>query len=91
MPGLKGLLQSAQGKDYRMLRGKAMECISLIGVAVGKERFGPDAKEVMEILIKTQTSTLDPDDPQVSFLLQACWLRLGVGLGLGLRLGLGLG
>ena len=89
MPGLKGLLQSAQGKDYRMLRGKAMECISLIGVAVGKERFGPDAKEVMEILIKTQTSTLDPDDPQVSFLLQACWLRLGLGLGLGLRLGLG--
>ena len=63
---------------------QAMECISLIGVAVGKERFGPDAKEVMEILIKTQTSTLDPDDPQVSFLLQACWLRLGVGLGLGL-------
>ena len=83
MPGLKGLLQSAQGKDYRMLRGKAMECISLIGVAVGKERFGPDAKEVMEILIKTQTSTLDPDDPQVSFLLQACWLGLGLGLGLG--------
>jgi hypothetical protein len=26
MPGLKGLLQSAQGKDYRMLRGKAMQC-----------------------------------------------------------------
>ena len=23
MPGLKGLLQGAQGKDYRMLRGKA--------------------------------------------------------------------
>ena len=34
----------------------------------------------MEILIKTQTSTLDPDDPQVSFLLQARWLRLGLGL-----------
>ena len=49
-----------------------MECISLIGVAVGKERFGPDAKEVMEILITTQTSALEPDDPQVSFLLQAC-------------------
>ena len=47
MPGLKGLLQSAQGKDYRMLRGKAMECISLIGVAVGKEKFAADAKEVM--------------------------------------------
>ena len=26
-----------------------MECVSLIGVAVGKERFGADAKEVMEL------------------------------------------
>ena len=46
MPGLKGILQVAGGKEMRMLRGKAMECISLIGVAVGKERFGADAKEV---------------------------------------------
>ena len=72
MPALKQLLRNAEGKEYRMLRGKAMECISLIGVAVGKERFGGDAKEVMELLIATQTGTLEPDDPQVSFLLQAC-------------------
>ena len=66
------MLQSAQGKDYRMLRGKAMECLSLIGVAVGKERFKGDAKDVMDVLIKTQELELEPDDPQVSFLLQAC-------------------
>jgi hypothetical protein len=36
-----------------MLKGKAMECISLIGVAVGKEKFYQDAKEIMDILIKT--------------------------------------
>ena len=35
-------------------------------------RFGGDAREVMELLIATQTGTLEPDDPQVSFLLQAC-------------------
>lgn len=72
MPGLKGILSNAQGKEMRMLRGKAMECISLIGMAVGKEQFGQDAKEVMEILIRTQGEQLEPDDPQVSFMLQAC-------------------
>mgnify|MGYP001278143542 CR=1 FL=1 len=43
IPGLKELLRNSGGKEYRMLRGKAMECISLIGVAVGKDKFGPDA------------------------------------------------
>ncbi len=31
---LKQILVLASGKDDRMLRGKAMECISLIGIAV---------------------------------------------------------
>ena len=58
---------------FRMLRGKAMECISLIGMAVGKEVFGNDAKEVMDILIRTQQGEeLEPDDPQISFMLQVC-------------------
>ena len=47
MPGLRQLLTDLAGKEFRMLRGKAMECISLIGVAVGKEKFAADAKEVM--------------------------------------------
>jgi HEAT repeat protein len=73
IPGLKDLLRKPGGKELRMLRGKAMECVSLIGVAVGKEKFGPDAKEVMELLIQTQQGVeLDADDPQVSFMLQAC-------------------
>ena len=41
------LLTDLAGKEFRMLRGKAMECISLIGVAVGKEKFAADAKEVL--------------------------------------------
>ena len=76
MPGLKGILQQGQAKEYRMLRGKAMECISLIGVAVGKEVFAQDAKEVMDLIIATQAASdaaqLDSDDPQISFMLQAC-------------------
>jgi len=73
MPRLKHFLQAANSKEYRMLRGKAMECISLIGVAVGKEKFGADAQEVMELLIQTRgNAELEADDPQISFMLQAC-------------------
>ncbi len=38
MPQLKYLFKNAVSPDYRMLRGKTMECISLIGLAVGKEK-----------------------------------------------------
>jgi len=75
IPFLKSILTNANNKEHRKLRGKAMECISLIGIAVGKEKFFQDAKEVMELLLKTQTAQLESDDPQVSFLLQA-WARI---------------
>lgn len=76
MPLLKNILVAApMNKEYRMLRGKAIECISLIAVAVQKERFGPDAKEILEYMLKTQASISDPDDPQINFLLQS-WARM---------------
>jgi hypothetical protein len=80
MPFLKEVLRNANGKELRMLRGKTMECISLIGVAVGKEKFYADAKDVVQVLYATQQSKLEPDDPQISFLLQA-WARVCKTLG----------
>lgn len=38
MPSLKYIMQNALSNDYRMLRGKTIECISLIGLAVGREK-----------------------------------------------------
>eukprot|EP00111_Clytia_hemisphaerica_P019077 TCONS_00056356-protein len=77
MPSLKYIFQNATQKDYRLLRGKTIECISLIGLAVGAEKFLPDASEVMQLLLKTQTdaSDFDDDDPQVSYLISA-WARM---------------
>lgn len=46
MPYLKAILVNATDKSNRMLRAKAMECISLVGMAVGKEKFKDDAKQV---------------------------------------------
>ena len=47
MPYLKAILINANDKSNRMLRAKSMECISLVGMAVGKEKFRDDAKQVV--------------------------------------------
>ncbi|KAI3865039.1 hypothetical protein MKX03_012193 [Papaver bracteatum] len=75
MPYLKAILLNATDKSNRMLRAKSMECISLVGMAVGKEKFRDDAKQVMEVLMTLQGSQLDTDDPTTSYMLQA-WARL---------------
>ena len=46
MPYLKAILMNATDKSNRMLRAKSMECISLVGMAVGKQKFKDDAKQV---------------------------------------------
>ncbi|GAB4835111.1 hypothetical protein Ancab_000019 [Ancistrocladus abbreviatus] len=75
MPYLKAILVNATDKSNRMLRAKAMECISLVGMAVGKEKFRDDAKQVMEVLMSLQGSQMEADDPITSYMLQA-WARL---------------
>ena len=71
VPCLKYIIQNATSvanPDLRLLRGKTIECISLIGLAVGTEKFSADANEVMDMLLKTQTgdTALSDDDPQVN-------------------------
>ncbi|KAK9169628.1 hypothetical protein Syun_001768 [Stephania yunnanensis] len=75
MPYLKAILINANDKSNRMLRAKAMECISLVGMAVGKDKFRDDAKQVMEVLMSLQGSQMEADDPTISYMLQA-WARL---------------
>lgn len=72
MPRLKQVLIGAAGeKELRRLRGKVMECISLIGLSVGPEKFGNDAAEVMNVLVKTSATEQGNDDPQAFYLMQA--------------------
>jgi len=76
MPSLKYIFENAIGKDFRLLRGKSIECISLIGLAVGAEKFLADASEVMNLLLKTQTGEeMEADDPQISYMISA-WARM---------------
>lgn len=76
MPCLKYLIANANTDDLKMLRGKTIECVSLIGLAVGAEKFMSDASEIMDMLLKTHTEgNLPDDDPQTTYLISA-WARI---------------
>ena len=86
LPNLRSLLQATEDAkapedpsqpDLRLLRGKTIECVSLIGLAVGKEMFLRDAHDIMQQLVKTQQdiSKWADDDPQISYMISA-WARI---------------
>ncbi|KAL1301645.1 hypothetical protein AAFC00_005868 [Neodothiora populina] len=75
MPLLFNVLREEQSKEYRLLRAKAMECATLIALAVGKERMGQDAIALVQVLGTIQQSITESDDPQASYLLH-CWGRM---------------
>lgn len=80
VPFLREVLLKSTGPEQRMLRGKAMECISLIGVAVGKDKFMQDAKALMDVLSTINTDELDADDPHREFIMET-WMRISSCLG----------
>lgn len=78
VPLLKQIIVQATGKDDRFFRGRAMECLTLIGTAVGAEMFAADAKELMGVLISLYASpepqASEADDQFRSYALSA-WSR----------------
>ena len=48
------LTHSDQAKENRLLNAKAMECASLIALAVGKEKLGGDALQLVKIFARIQ-------------------------------------
>ena len=75
MPLLFNVLKGEQSKEYRLLRAKAMECATLIALAVGKEKMGQDALNLVQLLGIIQSKVTEPDDPQGQYLLH-CWGRM---------------
>ncbi|EJU00494.1 ARM repeat-containing protein [Dacryopinax primogenitus] len=80
MPVLVHVMQNAKAKEYRLLRAKAMECAGLIAVAVGKDRFTPDAHQFCELLVHMQNEQHDDDDPAVQYLM-GTWSKVCQTLG----------
>lgn len=76
MPCLKYIIENGTTEELRLLRGKTIECVSLIGLSVGQEKFMNDANSLMAMFLKTHTEgDLADDDPQTSYLISA-WARM---------------
>ncbi|KAF6812545.1 importin beta-3 [Colletotrichum sojae] len=75
MPLLVNVLQRENEKEFRLLRAKAMECATLIALAVGNERLGSDAATLVNLLGNIQQTITDADDPQAQYLMH-CWGRM---------------
>lgn len=54
MPLLREILHHAVDKSHWLLRAKALECISLVGMAIGRERFREDAHKVLVYMQQLQ-------------------------------------
>ncbi|WWC90695.1 uncharacterized protein L201_005632 [Kwoniella dendrophila CBS 6074] len=71
-------LKTATSEEQQQLQGRAMECATLIGSAVGKSTFAGDAVTIAQIMLTVQNS-LQPDDKRTSYLMDA-WTSLCVTL-----------
>ena len=71
LPAAKGIIKSATAAEYQELRGKTMDCVGLIGIA-GKEKFLPDAKEVLEMMLTVQATSNSSTDTALDYIVPAC-------------------
>ena len=58
MPLLSHLLTGATADSHKLLWAKSLECISLVGMAVGRERFRSEAHNVMRCMQQLQARIL---------------------------------
>jgi len=78
-PLLLQLVQAYAAPAYTQFRGKAIECLTLMCSAVGRDSFRSYAQPVVELLRQIQDTQLTSDDPQITYLLTA-WQRLCITL-----------
>eukprot|EP00932_Pfiesteria_piscicida_P018016 SRR837773.4887.p2 GENE.SRR837773.4887~~SRR837773.4887.p2 ORF type:complete len:713 (-),score=367.03 SRR837773.4887:122-2062(-) len=71
MPMLKQVVTKCSKPEERTLQGKAFECISLVGLQVGKATFGADAVEVMTAMLQLLKGGVESDDPRRNSFMEA--------------------
>jgi importin-5 len=69
------ILKNATQPEYKQLRGQAIECLTLIGSAVGRDEFAKGAKEIIFTMLQIQKNYIEDSDPQKSYLLSG-WQRI---------------
>ena len=82
LPGLKVTISSpADSPEALITRGRALEALSVVCEAVGKERSGVDAAECLNFIVKAQTAGFAEDDSESFKYYIAALARLASCLG----------
>lgn len=71
LPLIKGIIQDCLSAEERTCRGKAIECISIIGLSVGKNNFAGDAHEIMNAFLHITNAKMDDADPVKEYVQEA--------------------
>ncbi|KAG7696759.1 hypothetical protein KL951_003215 [Ogataea haglerorum] len=75
MPLLLEVLRTDMGEENRLLKAKSIECSALIALAVGKDKFMPNAQEIVQLFAHIQNNLTGEDDPAKTYLEQG-WSRI---------------
>ncbi|CAB4253038.1 similar to Saccharomyces cerevisiae YMR308C PSE1 Karyopherin/importin that interacts with the nuclear pore complex [Maudiozyma barnettii] len=75
MPLLLNVLKTDNSDDNGVLKGKCIECATLIAAAVGKQKFSEHSQELINLLLTHQNSLIDEDDSIRSY-LEHGWGRI---------------
>lgn len=75
MPLLMNVLSMDMDSEARLLKAKSIECSTLIALAVGKDKFMPHCKDLINLFGRLQETITDDDDPAKLYLEQG-WGRI---------------
>lgn len=75
MPLLLNVLKLDVDGTNRVLKGKCIECATLIALAVGKEKFSEHSQELVNLLMIYQNNGIQEDDPIKTY-LEHGWSRV---------------
>lgn len=80
MPFVRSIVHTPVSQEFRLLRGRAIECMTILGQSVPRESFIGEARELADLLLAQESSGIDSDDPQRPFIWHA-WGRIAKVLG----------
>eukprot|EP00808_Paulinella_micropora_P005544 g3035.t1 len=80
VPLMKNIIVLANERSLSMLRSRAMEAVTFIGMACGQEMFRKDAEGIVSIFLQIMKQGAAPDDTSQQYMLKA-WTRIAAVLG----------
>eukprot|EP00049_Salpingoeca_infusionum_P017995 m.355304 g.355304 ORF g.355304 m.355304 type:complete len:1120 (+) comp17218_c0_seq1:309-3668(+) len=71
MPAMMQILREYVSDELKALRAKTFECVTLMGLSVGKEKFKADGQEIMQLMLSTGAATMQTADANASFIMSS--------------------